>query len=120
MALDPVSSGEQADRRWRGMRRRAADTRPASDWREVEDASAPGGLGCLTGPPAGQVSGLTGKLAQVSSSILLCFIFCLFSFYLFGHCFKFKQDSKPVPTPLKYFYVARWTFAKHIKHFSGI
>ena len=54
---------------------RAASTRPASDWREVEDASAPGGLGYLTGLPAGQVSGLTGKLC----SVLVPFCFLLFN-----------------------------------------
>ena len=120
--MAPLASSRRSatSRSWRATGAHASGTRSVFEWREVEDASAPGGLGCLTGPPAGQVSGLTGKLAQVSSSVLLCFIFCLFSFYLFGHCFKFKQDSKPVPTPLKYFYVARWTFPKHIKHFRGI
>ena len=73
----PLASSRRsaASRRWQAASARASGTCPASDWREVEDASAPGGLGCLTGPPAGQVSGLPGRFLSpfLFSILFLCF-----------------------------------------------
>ena len=72
-----------ASRRWRSTGARASGTRSASDWREVEDASAPGGLGRPTGPPGGlQQIGQVSLLSLLSFLILFCFLLMQICFNL--------------------------------------